>query len=86
MFMFVFREIADYFYRSESLGMWIGVWHDKNYTYIANGTKETNNATFVPWRRLNPSDACGLLEEKLYAIWCGNNRYRTLCEKPVCEN
>ena len=86
MFMFLFREIAEYFYRNEFVGMWIGVWHDKNYTYIANGTKETNKETFVPWPYLNPSDGCGVLEKEFGAYLCENNMYRTLCEKPVCEN
>ena len=66
--------------------MWIGVWHDKNYTYVANGTKETNNATFVPWPYLNPSGGCGLLDDEFYADFCGNNRHLALCEKPVCGN
>ena len=87
MFMFVFRIIAEHFYRSDYDAIWIGVWHDKIYTYVANGTKETYNATFVPWRRPIPSfDGCGVLEEEFYAYPCEKRMYRTLCEKPVCGN
>ena len=59
---------------------------DKNYTYRADGTNETNKETTVPWPSVEGHTiSCGVLEETFYSVRCTGKIY-ALCEKPVCVN
>ena len=83
MFMFAFRFLFDKFGET-----WVGLWHDKNYTYIIDGTKETHKETFVPWIFEPITNACGVLENnlKVASASCKRGHVYGLCEKPVCAN
>ena len=80
--MFAFRALFKKFG-----DVWTGMWRDENYTYIIDGTKETNKETSVDWDVLNYTKefSCSSIgvtgqveESRCIAI------LRGLCEKPWC--
>ena len=85
MFVFVFRKIFKRFGK-----VWIGMWHDTEYTYVIDGTKENNNKTSVDWFSLTKDGdrLCGLIVGYLDNIEqtpC-YHLHPALCELPICKN